>query len=137
MSIKTKFLTDGELSFLDEFLLNRFTEDSLKEGKDEGIFDISTLDGYLTAIVSGPQTIMPSVWLSEMWGDFEPEWESENQAQQVISLLMQHMNSIAIALLEHPENFSPIFLEHKTEDKTYSIVDEWCEGYLRGLLLSH
>lgn len=29
--------------------------------------DLSTLDGFLTAIVSGPSMVMPSEWLRWVW----------------------------------------------------------------------
>jgi len=48
-------LTDEEIKELEQFLLNA-------EGIEESM-DISTLDGFLTAIVCGPKTIMPSEWM--------------------------------------------------------------------------
>lgn len=48
-------LTDEEIRELDEFLLEA-------EGIDEAM-DLSTRDGFLTAILCGPKTIMPSEWL--------------------------------------------------------------------------
>jgi len=46
------------------------------------------------------------------------------------------MNAIAVMLMEQPEDFEPIFLERYLEGKTYTIVDEWCEGYMRGVTLA-
>ena len=48
-------LSDAEIEELDQFLLGA---ESLEES-----MDISMLDGYLTAIVCGPATILPSEWL--------------------------------------------------------------------------
>ena len=48
-------LTDAEVEELDEFLLNA-------EGIEESM-DISTLDGFLTAIVCGPKAMLPSEWM--------------------------------------------------------------------------
>jgi uncharacterized protein len=48
-------LTDEEIEELDQFLLDA-------EGIEESM-NISMLDGFLTAIVSGPKTIMPSEWI--------------------------------------------------------------------------
>lgn len=48
-------LTEEEIKELDQFLLEA-------EGIEESM-DISTLDGFFTAIVCGPKTIMPSEWL--------------------------------------------------------------------------
>ena len=55
--------------------------------------DISMLDGYLTAIVCGPATILPSEWLRWVWdlqdGEDAPEFQSQSQAQRILELLME------------------------------------------------
>ena len=65
-------LTDQELDQLEDFLLDRIDEDIDTSDMDEGIFDASTLDGFFTAIVSGPEMIQPSRWLPVVgkWGQF-------------------------------------------------------------------
>ena len=55
-------LTDDELQRLDDALLNRFDDDVETDGHDEGILDVTELDGLLTAVVSVPVTIPPSQW---------------------------------------------------------------------------
>ena len=52
-------LTDDEFEELDRFLLD-------VEGVDASM-DISMLDGYFAAILSGPKTILPSEWLRWVW----------------------------------------------------------------------
>lgn len=129
-------LNDAEIDWLDRFLLDRIDEGADTEGKDEGVLDISELDGLFTALVSGPVMIPPSRWLPAVWGDFEPTWESAEDFENVISLMIRHMNGIAATLMEQPEDFAPIFLEREVEGNIYSIVDEWCEGYMRGVALA-
>ena len=84
-------LTDEEIEELDQFLLDA-------EGLEESM-DISTLDGFLTAIVCGPKTIMPSEWLRWVWdmesGKDAPKFKDQAQAQRILGLLMRHMNDIA------------------------------------------
>jgi uncharacterized protein len=129
-------LNEEEIERLDQFLLNRIDDQIITEEMDEGIFDISTLDGFFTAIVSGPVTIPPSVWLPSVWGDFEPEWENEETFSDILSLLIRHMNGIVQTLMEYPDDFEPLYLERIVDDRSYIIVDEWCEGYHRGTELS-
>lgn len=129
-------LNDEELDRLDRFLLDRVDEDAVTEGKNEGVLDISQLDGLLTAVVSGPVTVPPSRWLPVVWGDFEPEWKNEKEFETVFTLLIRHMNGIASALMQQPEDFEPLFLKRVVESKTYTIVDEWCEGYMQGVKLT-
>jgi len=129
-------LTETELQQLDEYLLNRIDDDAQTDGKDEGILDVSELDGLFTAIVSGPSFITPSQWLPVIWGDFEPEWRDEREFKQIFTLLGRHLNGIADTLMEQPEYFEPMFLERTVEGKTYTIVEEWCRGYMRGVSLA-
>jgi uncharacterized protein len=66
-------LNDEELDQLSDFLLDRVDEKrDEEEGFNCGIIDVSELDGFLTAIVSGPNAIPPSIWLPVVWGDEEP-----------------------------------------------------------------
>ncbi len=129
-------LSDDEIDWLDAFLLDRFDEDADYQGVDEGILSIADLDGLLTAVVSGPVLVLPSRWIAAVWGDVAPEWQHEQQAQQVMSLLMRHMNGIAQLLMDHSQDFEPLFNERVVEGRRYLIVDEWCEGYMRGVGLA-
>lgn len=136
MSTNNQYITDDDLDFLEDFLLYRIDEDAVTEGKDEGILDLSELDGLLTAVVSGPSMIPPSQWIPVVWGDFAPEFESDEEAQKVIMLMMDIMNSRASTLMESPEEFEPLFEVRVIDGKEYTIVDEWCEGYMRGVSLA-
>ncbi|MBF8269490.1 MAG: hypothetical protein HW386_1199 [Gammaproteobacteria bacterium] len=129
-------LSDAEIEQLDNFLLGRIDADDDTEDKDEGVLSISELDGLFTALVSGPDAIQPSQWLPVVWGDFEPVWESMQDSERVLGLMMRHMNSIAAMLREQPDNFEPLFMERVVADQSYTIVDEWCEGYSRGVELA-
>ena len=71
--IKSGPLTNREIKELDAFLL---ADDSL-----ENAMDVSTLDGFLCAVVSGPKVVMPSEWMRWIWdmdeGEQSPEFASE------------------------------------------------------------
>jgi uncharacterized protein len=127
-------LSDDEFEFLDDFLLERIDDDADTQNKDEGVLDISELDGLFTAIVSGPVMIPPSQWLPSVWGDFEPVWDNEKEFEVIFTLMMSHMNGIVSALMEQPESFEPVFVT--SGQKGSMIVDEWCEGYARGIALA-
>jgi len=123
-------LTDAELEYLDKILL--------KFGNDHSVLNVSELDGFLTAIVSGPQAIMPSQWFPALWckiGDTREdlEWESEQECQRFMSLLMQHMNSIAATLMEAPEEFEALLQVNTQAEPPVLIAEEWCFGYMRGV----
>jgi len=124
-------LTDEEIEELDQFLLNA-------EGIEESM-DISTLDGFLTAIVCGPKTIMPSEWMRWVWdmenGEDAPEFENQAQAQRTLGLLMRHMNDIARTLHTSPEQYEPLLMENPNGGDPIPILDEWCSGFMKGVQL--
>ncbi len=122
-------LNDDEYEELDQFLSTL---------EDEGaIYCVSELDGFFTAVISGPEMIAPSQWLPVIWGDdaHSPEWESEQQFQHIFALFMRHMNSTVNTLMEVPMEFQPCFMERTVEGQRYIIVDEWCEGYMKAVAL--
>jgi uncharacterized protein len=69
-----------------------------------------------------------------VWGDFAPDWESDKEFEKIFSLMTRHMNGIVSVLMEQPESFEPVFLT--SGPKGSMIVDEWCEGYARGVALA-
>ncbi len=132
-----KPLSEEELDLLDEFLLERIDEEAALQNPDanEGIIMLTELDGFFTAIVSGPEVVLPSQWLPVVWGDYEPEWSSSSEFEAVMSLMTRFMNSIAGTLMTNPQQFEPLFEYREVEGEAFTIVDEWCEGYMMGVAL--
>jgi uncharacterized protein len=124
-------LTNEEIEELDQFLLDAAGID--------GSMDISTLDGFLTAIVCGPKTVMPSEWLRWVWdmesGKDAPEFEDQAQAQHILGLIMRHMNGIAATLQQAPERYEPLLMENPNGGDPIPIIDEWCSGFMKGVQL--
>ena len=124
-------LTNAEIEELDEFLLDA---EEIEEA-----MDVSTLDGFLTAIVCGPKTIMPSEWLPWVWdmehGKDAPQFKDEARAQRILGLLMRHMNDIAQTLHQAPEHYEPLFMENPNDGDPVPIIDEWCSGFMKGVQL--
>ncbi len=122
-------LTEEELEFLDDILT--------KYGNEDSVLDASELDGLFTAILSGPTLVEPQVWLPVIWGgeENEPEWESDEEYEQFMDLIAQHMNDIADRLSEYPEQFEPLFGLNEMEGTEFVVVEEWCYGYMKGVAL--
>ncbi len=129
-------LDEQELEEVDRFLAGRVNEDELAEDSDGGMLSVSQLDGLLTAVVSAPVAMPPSQWLPAVWGDFPPEWQSREQAERIITLIMRHMNGIAASLANRPHDFEPLFLERDDGQGRQVIAEAWCDGYMRGVGLS-
>lgn len=123
-------LSDTDLAFIDDTLEKYATDDS--------ICNVSELDGFVTALVSGPDMIMPSQWLPWIWGDEEdqPNWESEFEATHFVQLLLRAMNSTATVLIDKPSNFQPLFEDFSTPNQERWLMATWCQGYLRAVYIS-
>ena len=120
-------LSDREIVELDEFLMSDATP--------EESMSIVALDGFLTSLVIGPELVAPSVWFKTIWGgEDEPQFESSEQAQRVIGLIMRRFNTINL-LFEEPPEFAPILWEREVEGTTYRIADDWCWGFMAGVSL--
>jgi uncharacterized protein len=91
---------------------------------------LSDLDGFLTAIVIGPEPIMPSEWLPVVWGNEEPAFKSESQMETLINLIMSRYNEIVTAFDADPEKFEPIFWKRSTGEV---IVMDWAAGFLEAV----
>lgn len=122
-------LTEKELEWLEETLI--------KYGNDESVVDVAELDGMLTALLSGPAQVEPSEWLVALWGGQQqiPKWASERERDRFINLTFQHMNDIADRLSDYPDQFEPIFGIRELEGQEFTVVEEWCFGYMRGVAL--
>lgn len=114
---------------LDETDLDRL-EDLLDspvfKGESMGLDEAQAL---LCAINSGPEAILPSVWLPEIVGE-EPEYESEAQAMEVMELLMRFNNDIAAAL-QREDGVAPILYPLDEEGKEYDYA-AWADAYVYG-----
>lgn len=124
-------LSESELDELDDFLSSDLTP--------ETAMGVTALDGYLTAIVSGPVAVMPSQWLPFIWdeeGIDSPSFESTEQASHITTLLIRHMNSI-IANLNDLDGMPQLVLdEYSTPehpDEFHPDGEMWAYGYVMAI----
>ena len=68
-SPKSAANADPILEELDDWLMKRC----------DGIYDVSTLEGFLTAILIGPTILLPSVWLPKIWGHRQHKFRSHEE----------------------------------------------------------
>lgn len=115
-------LTDAELDELDEFLAHPTLEDTS--------MDVSVLDGYLTALLIGPRSVLPSLWLPRVW-DMEhaenaPSFARRDEFEHIVELIFRHNNAIAAGLQdEERPRIAPICVR----DDCWGVA-EWCTGFM-------
>ena len=85
---QTVELTDADIDRLDALLRER--------ALPHGGLSLEALDGFFSALIVGPgDMILPSEWMPFVWGENAPEWESGEQAQAALELVMKLWNQIA------------------------------------------
>ena len=128
MDTLSQRLTDKEFDRLEELLL---------QSDGEGAMNLEELDGYFAALICGPEIVLPSEYLPEIWGfesggDDAP-FDSVQELQEFLDLLMRHWNNIAHTL-SSGEIFLPVLLE---DDDGIAYANDWAWGFVRGVEMRH
>ncbi|BAO45406.1 YecA/YgfB family protein [Thiolapillus brandeum] len=116
-----QMMNDAQLERLEDFLLAHL---------EEGCMPLDVAQGFLSAIVSGPQLIMPNQWLPNILGD--TNFASNKEAKDIMELVMS-LYSTTLAELEN-QDYAPMILsmEEGHEDDPLPLPYGWCEGYIIG-----
>lgn len=122
---------------LDDFEYDELESFLLSLTHDGAVLNISEFDGFVTAIASGPEMVPPSEWLPVIWGgaEAEPVFESPEDLARITGLITRHLNTTAATLLHDPEAFDPWFMENEVDGQIYLVVDDWCIGYMKAVML--
>ncbi len=126
-------ITDSELEELDDFLFS--------DAVPEEVMSIDMIDGFLTSLIIGPVTVLPSRWLPLVWDmsgeGKEPEFESVEQRQRLTALLMKMANRIIMELV-YTDAFEtlPDSGFYEIEDEKDNAVMLWAAGFIAGVLMS-
>ncbi len=128
-------LSDAELDELEAFLAS--------DSVPQDCMDLEMLDGFLTAVVSGPDVVQPSEWLPQVWSEggksAAPAFSGSEQAQRIMALVLRHLVGIQRTLAESPTRFRPLLYmpdeNARKSDRTPPEGTAWCEGYMAGVKL--
>lgn len=112
--------TDEDLDLLAS-LLNRIPIEN------EGM-GISELDGFIAGLLVCPEMIMPSEWLSLVWGgDGGGGFADLSEVEAMTNAIMDHYNRLAQTLATSPELYDPIYgAEINTDDVLW---EPWIDGF--------
>ena len=117
--MKSQPLTDTEFDRLGATL----------EGFDnEQSMNLEQLDGFLVALICGPELVPPSKYLPQIRGT-QTAFEGTSSAQEFLSLIMRHWNTIADTL-NSDELYLPLLLE---DEGGIARGNDWAKGFLRGM----
>ena len=113
-------LTDAEFERLSG-ILGRFD--------NKHPMNLEQLDGFLAALICGPEIVRPSEYLPVICGS--DIVSTQSVLQDFLSLIMRHWNVIADTL-HSGEVFLPLLLE---DENGISHANDWAKGFLRGMEL--
>jgi len=125
-------LSNDEMDELDHFLMSDATSNETMM--------LDCLDGFLTAIVSGPVMLKPSEWLPHVWGPTEddaPTFDTLEQAERITGLIMRQLNGIIWSMQHDPDAFEPVFdtVVYPDDPHEYINGEMWAHGYMTGIEL--
>jgi uncharacterized protein len=124
--VKSEPLTDAEFERLSG-ILGRFD--------NKHPMNLEHLDGFLAALICGPEIVRPSEYLPVICGDdmvLEDSFNAQSVLQDFLSLIMRHWNVIADTL-HSGDVFLPLLLE---DESGISHANDWAKGFLRGMELT-
>ena len=114
-------LTDSDLDRLEELLESDvFGDDAMR---------LDEIQAMLCAVVSGPEPVMPGVWLQEALGE-GVERADDPRVAETLELLMRLNNDIAAALLAD-ETVSPVLYPVDESGEEYDYA-AWADAYIFG-----
>lgn len=132
----TQPLSEAELAELDDFLESDAAPDTC--------MSLEKMDGFMCALAVGPKLVLPSRWLATLWGGDEgPSFESEEQANRIMELLMRHWNSIQSRVgrpLAKDADFYIPEMVYPDDDLPDDTLDTefgkaWVQGFMTGVSL--
>jgi len=120
-------LSEEEMIELESFLLSDATPNETMM--------LACLDGFLTAIVSGPVMLPPSEWFPRVWGPTKedaPTFDTNAKAERITYLMMRHLTGIIWNLHQDTEHFEPLFDISAYDDDSREYVDGemWAHGFM-------
>jgi uncharacterized protein len=117
--MKSEPLTETELDHL---------SDVLEGFGDKRSMNLEQLDGFLAALICGPELVPPSGYLHKICGD-KAAFGDTSSAQEFLSLIMRHWNAIADTL-NSGEVYLPLLLE---DESGIARGNDWANGFMRGM----
>jgi uncharacterized protein len=115
-------LSDAEFDRLSDFL----------DQVGASAMSLEGLDGFLAALICGPDMVPPSEYLPHIWGA-DYVFDTTEKASEIMTLIMRHWNTISNALqrtLKKTDVYLPVLLEDKDG---IAHGNDWAMGFMRGV----
>jgi yecA family protein len=97
---------------------------------DGWVADIHALDGYLACVVVGPSAVPPGEWLGWLFEGVLPAG-----GEDIVPLMVRHMNEIAAQCAGRPPRYSPVLETHPQLAGRRAPLQAWCRGFMTASVL--
>lgn len=111
-------LSNNQMDLLEKFL-----------DANEKTMHLEVLDGFLCALITGPDTVNPDEYLPCIFGGKMPVFQSEEQSNEILGALSQHWEHIH-SLVKDGNSYYP-FLYADPDGKCSG--NEWAYGFILGM----
>jgi uncharacterized protein len=110
----------------------------------DGAMSLDGLDGYLTALIVGPTTVLTTLasadWLPGVWGgDAEAgpaaaaPFASKRQRKTTVVMVLRHLRHLAWQFAEAADRWEPIFSIAEQGADEWADARDWCTGFLQAV----
>jgi uncharacterized protein len=113
-------------------LLEEFLE---HPARPDGTLRLHELQGFLFAIASSPETIAPSEWLPMIGNDEGLNFTDQNEAQEILGLVMTLYNEVNATVLERSNALPAGCAFDEDISKNFeddSSISQWARGFSSG-----
>lgn len=110
----------------------------------DGVMTLDGMDGYLTALLTGPgqllQVIPTREWLPLVWGGDGPlgaeeaaPFPSKRQRKSTVVLVLRHLRHVSHQVTQAAQDWEPIFSVAEKGPREYVDARDWCAGFLQAV----
>jgi uncharacterized protein len=110
-------------------------ERTLDRLKHPEAMDLECLDGFLTALLLGPQLPDTDAWIPPIWGGGEAPFASGKQTKNFVQLVLRYMAAIDRQLHTDADAIEPIFSFAEVDGEELVDAEIWCIGFLHAASL--
>jgi len=122
-----KQLSQADVAELTSFLID--------PKRPDGTLCFQELQGFLFAVTSAPEMILPAEWLPIISNEEDLGFSDHSEAQRILELVMSLYNQVNFAVLERSYSLPPSCeiqedLESNFEEST--AISQWSRGFMLG-----
>jgi len=92
--------------------------------------DISEIDGFLAALVVGPEPIDWDEALSTIWAGEAPDFANPDESAAITGTIIARHGEIAAELDADPDSYAPVFWEDYAGT---TITEDWAVGFMQAV----